>query len=99
MLYEANDVREVMRDAEHYRSLKTYSDKLLKACNQALVLNLKSQVLLENCLKELQLLQTIIHDRPKETSQDTSHVQGRDAEGDNLSILRTEKVLGSDVEA
>ena len=70
---------EVMEKARMFDELSLYSYRLVESANKAMVLNEKSKVLLEECLKELTYLQELIDGRPEEATQDKGDVQDRDA--------------------
>lgn len=72
-------MQEALDKASRFDELSLYSYKLIESANKAMVLNEKSKVLLEECLKELTYLQELIDGRPEEATQDTPNVQDRDA--------------------
>jgi hypothetical protein len=72
-------MQEALEKARRFDDLSIYSYKLIESANKAMVLNEKSKVLLEECLKELTYLQELIDGRPEEATQDKNDVQDRDA--------------------
>lgn len=83
------EMGEVLKKAKRFDALSDYSFKLLESANKAMVLNEKSKVLLEECLKELQYLQYLIHGQ--EALQDTTSVQNGDAQGNQRKDRKTKK--------
>jgi len=73
------EMGEVMEKARMFDELSLYSYRLVESANKAMVLNEKSKVLLEECLKELTYLQELIDGRPEEAVPHKDHVQDRDA--------------------
>ncbi len=72
-------MQEALEKARKFDDLSLYSYKLIESANKAMVLNEKSKVLLEECLKELTYLQELIDGRPEEAVPHKDHVQDRDA--------------------
>lgn len=72
-------MQEALEKARKFDYLSVYSYKLIESANKAMVLNEKSKVLLEECLKELTYLQELIDGRPEEAVPHKDHVQDRDA--------------------
>jgi hypothetical protein len=70
---------EVIKKAQRFDALAEYSYKLLEQANKAMVLNEKSKVILEECIKELAYLDELINGRPEEVVPHTPSVQNRDA--------------------
>jgi hypothetical protein len=88
-----SQMTEVIEKAQRFDSLSEYSYKLVECANKAMVLNEKSKVLLEECLKELAYLDELINGRPEEALQDTHSVQN----GDAKSYKRTNSKAKKDV--
>lgn len=82
---------EVIEKAQRFDALSEYSYKLVECANKAMVLNEKSKVLLEECLKELSYLDELINGRREEAVQDTPSVQNRDAKSNNRKNAKAKK--------
>jgi hypothetical protein len=82
---------EVIEKAERFDNLSEYSYKLVESVNKAMVLNEKSKVLLEECLKELSYLDELINGRPEEAVQNAPSVQNRDAKSHNRKNAKAKK--------
>jgi hypothetical protein len=63
----------------------------VECANKAMVLNEKSKVLLEECLKELSYLDELINGRPEEAVQNAPSVQNRDAKSHNRKNAKAKK--------
>ena len=82
---------EVIEKAQRFDNLSEYSYKLVECANKAMVLNEKSKVLLEECLKELSYLDELINGRPEEAVQNTPSVPNRDAKSHNRKNSKAKK--------
>ena len=82
---------EVIEKAQRLDALSEYSYKLVECANKAMVLNEKSKVLLEECLKELSYLDELINGRPEEAVPHTPSVQNRDAKSHNRKNSKAKK--------
>lgn len=82
---------EVIEKAQRFDALSEYSYKLVECANKAMVLNEKSKVLLEECLKELSYLDELINGRPEEAVQNAPSVQNRDAKSHNRKNAKAKK--------
>lgn len=82
---------EVIEKAQRLDALSEYSYKLVECANKAMVLNEKSKVLLEECLKELSYLDELINGRPEEAVPHTPSVQNRDAKSHNRKNAKAKK--------
>ena len=82
---------EVIEKAQRFDALSEYSYKLVECANKAMVLNEKSKVLLEECLKELSYLDELINGRPKEAVPNTPSVQNRDAKSNHRKNSKAKK--------
>ncbi len=82
---------EVIEKAQRFDAISEYSYKLIESANKAMVLNEKSKVLLEECLKELAYLDELINGRPEEAVQNTPSVQNRDAKSHNRKNAKAKK--------
>ena len=84
-------MQEALEKAQKFEALSEYSYKLVESANKAMVLNEKSKVLLEECLKELSYLDELINGRREEAVQDTPSVQNRDAKSHKRTNSKTKK--------
>jgi hypothetical protein len=82
---------EVIEKAQRFDALSEYSYKLVECANKAMVLNEKSKVLLEECLKELSYLDELINGRPEEAVQNAPSVQNRDAKSNHRKNAKAKK--------
>jgi hypothetical protein len=82
---------EVIEKAERFDNLSEYSYKLVESANKAMVLNEKSKVLLEECMKELAYLDELINGRPEEAVQNTPSVPNRDAKSNQRKNAKAKK--------
>lgn len=82
---------EVIEKAQRLDALSEYSYKLVECANKAMVLNEKSKVLLEECLKELSYLDELINGRPEEAVQNTPSVPNRDAKSHHRKNAKAKK--------
>ena len=82
---------EVIKKAQRLDALSEYSYKLVECANKAMVLNEKSKVLLEECLKELSYLDELINGRPEEAVQNAPSVQNRDAKSNHRKNAKAKK--------
>lgn len=86
-----SQMSEVIEKAERFDNLSEYSYKLVESVNKAMVLNEKSKVLLEECLKELSYLDELINGRPEEAVPNTPSVQNRDAKSYHRKNAKAKK--------
>lgn len=86
-----SQMSEVIEKAERFDNLSEYSYKLVESVNKAMVLNEKSKVLLEECLKELSYLDELINGRPEEAVQNTPSVPNRDAKSNQRKNSKAKK--------
>ena len=84
-------MQEALEKARKFDELSLYSYKLIESANKAMVLNEKSKVLLEECLKELTYLQELIDGRPEEAVQNAPSVQNRDAKSNHRKNAKAKK--------
>lgn len=86
-----SQMSEVIEKAERFDNLSEYSYKLVESANKAMVLNEKSKVLLEECMKELAYLDELINGRPEEAVQNTPSVPNRDAKSNQRKNAKAKK--------
>ena len=84
-------MQEALEKARRFDDLSIYSYKLIESANKAMVLNEKSKVLLEECLKELSYLDELINGRPEEAVQNTPSVPNRDAKSNQRKNAKAKK--------
>jgi hypothetical protein len=84
-------MQEALEKAQKFEALSEYSYKLVECANKAMVLNEKSKVLLEECMKELNYLDELINGRPEEALQDAPSVQNGNAKSHNRKNSKAKK--------
>ena len=86
-----SQMSEVIEKAERFDNLSEYSYKLVESANKAMVLNEKSKVLLEECMKKLAYLDELINGRPEEAVPHTPSVPNRDAKSNQRKNSKAKK--------